>query len=80
MDYNSVTGTCMTEVTTIALCTLCRQAKNDVYTCKPSFTIYKRGSRRFNLHGHLSRVMRKLVLGIFDQVRHKPGYTTTENG
>ena len=29
---------------------------------------------------HLSLVMRKLVFGVFDQVRHKPSCTTTQDG
>ena len=28
----------------------------------------------------LSLVVRKLVFGVFDQVQHKPGCTTTEDG
>ena len=37
--------------------------------------------RYLNDHrGHMSLLMRKLVFGVFDQVRHKPGCTVSENG
>ena len=33
-----------------------------------------------SLQGHMSLVVRKPVFGVSDQVRHKPGCTTTEDG
>ena len=33
-----------------------------------------------SFHGHMGLVVRKPVFGVSDQVRHKPGYTATEDG
>ena len=41
---------------------------------------FMKKDKKLSLNYNLSLVVRKLVLGVSDKVRHKPGCTATEDG
>ena len=55
----------------------CTSCSSIGFTCSGSTLHSKRGD---NTGYTLSLVLKKPVFGVFDQVRHKPGYTDTEDG